>query len=154
MALPVYSTTWEADQAMQSAFNTYWTALTVRSSLTWDNVPLDTIKDPVPLISDDPLVSGEGFGVVQIQHADGRIASLGTQHFRAIGIMSVALYVENGRGRRRTSAILADNALRFFQVTNVEGVTFASPRKNEVGSDGRWWLTNILADFQYDVIRS
>jgi len=155
MALPTYTTGWEAVQAMQAAFDAYWTALTVRTGVVvYDNVGNDPIDNAVPIISDDPLVSGEGILLVQVQHADGNIAALGTKMQRQLGIMSGALYVENGRGRVRTAGKLADSALNFFQTTNVAGVTFMNSRLNEVGPDGRWWQVNILADFQYDIIRS
>jgi len=154
MALPTYTTTTDAVAAMQAAFNTYWGALSVRTVITWDNVPLDTVEADLSITSDDPEVFGEGYLLLQVQHADGSIAALGTKHFRQVGIMSGALYVENGRGRVRTVGKLGDSVLRFFQVTNVAGVTFQNPRLQEVGADGRWWQVNILADFQYDIVRS
>lgn len=154
MALPTYTTGWEAVQAMQAAFDAYWSARLLRTIVVYDNVGNDPVEKAVAIVSNDPLVFGEALLLVQVQHADGSIAALGTKKHRQMGIMSGALYVENGRGRVRTAGKLADSVLNFFQTTNVAGVTFMNPRLNEVGPDGRWWQVNIMADFQYDIIRS
>lgn len=154
MALPTYENTYDAVQAMQGAFHTYWSALTVRTNVVYDNLVDDPVRDAKPIVSDDPLVFGEGNLIIQVLHADGTIASLGTLLHRQIGIMSGALYVENGRGRIRTAGKLSDSVLKFFQTQNIAGVRFNNPRINEVGPDGRWWQVNVLVDFQYDIVRS
>ena len=154
MALPLYAKTWEVVESMQVAFNTYWLAQPIVTVLTWDNTPLDVVKYPPTITSSDAAVSGEAYGLVQIQHADGQIAALGTRRFRQVGVMSAAFFVQNALGRLRTAGKIADQALAFFQTQNVAGVTFRNPRLQEVGADGRWWQVNVLADFQYDILRS
>jgi hypothetical protein len=154
MSLPVVSTTWEVVESLQVAFNTYWQARPIVTFLSWDNVPTDVVKSNLTVVSSDPVVSGEAMVLVQIQHAAGFIAALGTRRHRQVGIMSAAVYVEKGRGRIRTAGKIADQALNFFQTQNVPGVSFRDPRIVEVGGDGKWWQVNVLAEFQYDILRS
>jgi hypothetical protein len=154
VALPTYTTTYDAVEAMQSAFDAYWSAQPVRSVVVYDNVGLDPVQYAVPIISDDSEVQGEAVLVMQVLHSTGQIAALGTLLHRQFGFMVGALYVESGRGRVRTVGKLGDAVLKFFQTVNVAGVTFSNPRLNEVGPDGRWWQINIATDFQYDIVRS
>lgn len=154
MALPTYSTSWEAVQALQGAFSTYWTGLPLRTVVVYDNEGNDPVANAVPITSNDPQVSGEGILLIQVLHADGKISALGTKMHRMSGLMVGTLYVENGRGRVRTAGKLSDSVLNFFQTENVAGVTFRNSRLNEVGPSGRWWQVNVLADFQYDIVRS
>ena len=156
MALPVVATTWEVVEDIQQAFNTFWLAEPIVTFLSWDNTPAEIASSGTDLtiVSSDPDVAGEGFTFLQVLHAAGGIAALGTKRFRQIGIVSASIYAETNKGRKRSAGKIADQALRFFQTELIAGVTFSNQRINEVGPDGRWWQVNVLADLLYDIERS
>lgn len=154
MALPILTDTVDAAEAMQDAFVAFWATQAVRPPLTYDNVDEDVANNALDIVTSDPEAAGEGYVLIQVLHATGTIAALGTTRFRQIGIMNLAIYVETNEGRRRTAGKIADQALNFFQTSLVAGVTFQNPRINEVGLSGRWWQVNVLSDFLYDINRS
>jgi len=154
LSLPTYSNTYDAVEAMQDAFTDFWGNQTIQPKLSYDNVDLDVPGTDLTMTSSDSDVSGEGFALVQVVHATGNIAALGTKMFRQIGIMNIAIYVETNKGRKRAGGKIADQALDFFQTENIAGVTFQNPRMNEVGNDGRWYQVNVTSDFLYDIVRS
>lgn len=154
MALAVKLTTWEVVEDMQQAFNVFWATQPIQPKISYDNVAEDVVNEDLTMVSSDLEVEGEGWLFLQVLHATGNIAALGTKRFRQIGVMSTSIYVENNKGRKRTGSKIADQALNFFQTTLVAGVTFQNQRINEVGSSGRWWVINVLADFLYDIDRS
>ena len=154
MALPTYTNTYDAVEAMQDAFVTFWGTQDIQPPLAYDNVDLDVANEDLTMTSTDPDVSGEGYSLIQVIHATGEIAALGTKRQRQIGVMNIAVYVETNKGRKRSAGKIADQALNFFQTENIAGVTFQNPRMNEVGNDGRWWLVNVTTDFIYDIVRS
>ncbi len=156
MPIPVALTTWEVVEDLQQAFNTFWLAEPIVTVLSWDNTPAEIASSGLDLTitSSDPDVAGEGFTFIQVLHAGGFNAALGTKRFRQIGIMSASIYAETNKGRKRSAGKIADQALRFFQTQDVAGVSFENPRINEVGPDGRWWQVNALADLVYDIDRS
>ena len=120
----------------------------------FDNVGDDPVANTRPVVSNDPVVSGEAVLVLQITHTDGGIAALGTRRFRMGGLIAGRLFVETGRGRVRTSGKLGDSVLAFLQTHNVPGFVFSDQRLSEVGVSGRWWQVNIVANFQYDIVRT
>ena len=154
MALPVYTTSDAAADAMYDAFNAFWAVQPIRPKLTYDNIVEDAVDNDLTIVSSDPIVVGEGYVRIEVLHAAGQIAALGTKRHRQFGIFTAEVYAEMNIGRKRSAGRIADQALRFFQVMFVDGVTFQDPRINEVGNTGRWWQVNVLADFIYDLSRS
>lgn len=74
--------------------------------------------------------------------------------FRRFGIVTVQVFELSGDGL--TSAdILVDLALDAFEgeKTGLDRVEFRNARANEIGQDGPWFQTNVIAEFTYDRVK-
>ena len=95
---------------------------------------------------------------VAVRHQDGAQVTLsnesGARRFRRFGVVTVQVFTIYGRnsGLHDDLVTIANNA--FEGVTTSPGrVIFRNVRINEVGQDGQWFQTNVLADFEYDEVR-
>ena len=127
----------------------------IQPTIIWDNVGFNPANDAVAVTSTDPVVTGKAWILFQILHEDGAIAALGSQMNRHEGILGASIFFETNRGRQRSTSKIADQILEYFQtVDDPAGVRKTFPRKETVGSDTvGWWQVNVLADFQYDILR-
>lgn len=95
---------------------------------------------------------------VTVRHNIGGAATLGgevgNRRFRHEGIVTVQVFTEHGNGQV-DSDVLATVAMDAFEgeVTSPGRVIFRNVRINEVGLDGQWFQVNVLAEFEYDVIK-
>ena len=74
--------------------------------------------------------------------------------FRRFGIVTVQVFEISGDGL--TSAdVLVDLALDAFEgeKTGLDRVEFRNARANEIGHDGPWYQTNVIAEFVYDRVK-
>lgn len=74
--------------------------------------------------------------------------------FRRFGIVTVQVFTVSGDGL--TSAdVLVDLALDAFEgeKTGLDRIEFRNARINEIGQDGPWFQTNVIAEFVYDRVK-
>lgn len=74
--------------------------------------------------------------------------------FRRFGIVTVQVFEISGGGLTN-SDILVDLALDAFEgeKTGLDRVEFRNARANEIGQDGPWFQTNVIAEFVYDRLK-
>ena len=152
--MPIAAATYEVDSSIQKAFSDFMVTQPIQPKIIWDNVGFNPANDATPVTSTDPQVTGKGWILFQLLHAEGEIAALGTTINRHVGVLGASIYFETNRGRIRSTSKIADQILNFYQTVDVAGVRKYNPRKVAVGSDRQgWWQVNVLADFQYDIKR-
>lgn len=103
-----------------------------------------------------PPTSG-AWARITVQHAFGGQPTVGknagARRYRRTGLVTVEIWTPSG------DSTLADAlsmiALSAFEGkrTSPGGVWFRNVRPNEIGQDGVWFKTNVLADFVYDEVR-
>ncbi len=74
--------------------------------------------------------------------------------FRRFGLVTVQVFELSGDGLT-SSDILVDLALDAFEgeKTGLDRVEFRNARANEIGQDGPWFQTNVIAEFTYDRVK-
>ncbi len=74
--------------------------------------------------------------------------------FRRFGIVTIQVFELSGDGLT-SSDILVDLALDAFEgeKTGLDRVEFRNARANEIGQDGPWFQTNVIAEFTYDRVK-
>jgi hypothetical protein len=94
---------------------------------------------------------------LQVRHTTGRATTIGNhegvkRHTRS-GIFTIQVFVPFGGSLTEAEerAILVAHALE--DKTKDRSVMLRNVRINEIGSDGHWYQTNVLADFEYDEVR-
>lgn len=136
----------EARDEILSAHKTAWDA--------------DATASLYPLVYWD--VSGEKpetpWARVTVRHQDGEQVTLsneaGQRRFRHFGVVTVQTFTKYGGGMSLNDELVAVSKNAFEGVTTSPGrVIFLNVRINEVGQEGHWFQTNVLADFEYDEVR-
>ncbi len=126
----------------------------------------DAGAPPVPrLIYDDrhrDLPDDAPYARITVRHnifeqatVGGRIGSGGAgQRFHRFGIVTVQIFTVSGDGLSK-SDVLVNLALDAFEGerTGSDRVEFRNTRINEIGQDGPWFQTNVIAEFVYDRIK-
>ena len=76
------------------------------------------------------------------------------RRFTRSGIVTVQIFTPFGDGLT-TSDPLVDFVLDTFEgeETGSDRIEFRNVRANEVGQDGAWHQTNVLAEFEYDRVK-
>lgn len=94
---------------------------------------------------------------VTVRHQAGEQATLsdgiGRRRFRHTGTVFVQIFTpfDDGMVESDELATIAKDA---FEGEVTPGrVIFRRVRINEIGQDGQWFQTNVLAEFEYDLIR-
>lgn len=127
----------------------------------WDAQP-----PPIPLVLYDDreldLPPDDHYARVTVQHNAFRQRTLGGKpllggggrRFERAGIITIQLFTLNDDGLT-TSDALVDLLLDAFEGedTSSDAVEFINVRANEVGHDGAWHQTNVLAEFRYDRVK-
>lgn len=86
---------------------------------------------------------------VIVRHNLGSNDAITNRLFTRLGIVTVQLFTVFGQGLTENDR-LTKIALDTFQgKATPGGVWFRNVRPNEIGPDGHWFQTNILADFEY-----
>lgn len=106
----------------------------------------------------EPIPATGAWCRITVSHNTSRHATLGgetgNRRFRRFGIVTVQIFTEYGDGQV-TADRLATIARDAFEgeVTSPGRVIFRNVRVVDVGQDGPWTQTNVLAEFEYDEIR-
>jgi len=123
----------------------------------WD---ADETSAEVPVLYSDIAqdVPAEGaWARVTVRHASGNQATLssgiGQRRFRHEGAVIVQIFTPFNDGMEDSDDLAAIAKQAFEgEVTSPGRVIFRRVRINEIGQDGQWFQTNVLADFEYDHI--
>jgi hypothetical protein len=152
--MALQATTYEVDSAIQKAFSDYMATQPIQPRIIWDNVGFNPANDATAVTSTDPQVTGKGWIVFSLEHATGEITALGYRANRHFGTLRASIFFETNKGRIRSTSKIADQILAFMQLTDIAGVRKTFPRKETLGSDLKgWWQVQVLADFNYDILR-
>ena len=94
---------------------------------------------------------------VLIRHVDGFQSSLvgeaGNRRFTRLGLLTMQLFTPFGGGLAENDSIASALRAAVEGVSTPNGVWFRNARVAEVGQDGPWFQTNVLAEFEYDELR-
>ena len=92
-----------------------------------------------------------------LRHTTGGQSSLmdngGKHRYTRSGLLIVQIFTPMGDGLKKADTLSTAFRDAVEGVTTVNGVWFNNVRINEVGRDGEWYQTNVLADFRYDEVR-
>lgn len=78
----------------------------------------------------------------------------GARRWRRYGVVFVQIFTPTGEGLTLNEELVMIAMRAFEGVTTTPGrVTFRNVRPNEVGQEGAWFQTNVLADFEHDEVR-
>lgn len=138
----------EARNEVMDHFVTAWNAQT-------PPVPLLLFDDKQqPGVPDPPAP----YARIVMRHNDRDRVTLadetGNRRFRSFGIITVQIFSVSGDGltANDTFVNVAVNAFEGAK-TGLDRVTFRNVRSNEIGEDGPWFQTNVIAEFDYDVVK-
>lgn len=138
----------EAIDQMLALFKTVWDTTPHADRVKYPNVgETDVVPDGV-----NPWVR------VNLRHVQGKQVTLsgpvGTRRFRRFGILICQLFEPVGEGLTREDSDYAELIRDAYEgVTTTNGVIFRNVRINEIGSDGSFFQTNIIAEFEYDEVK-
>lgn len=143
--MPVASITLARDSIV-STFKTAWDAQTPPIPL----LIFDDAKQDIPS-------GGTPFARITVRHnlvEQATLGGIGGRRFRRFGIVAIEIYTPAGEGLTDADKF-AKVALDAFEGKNTGGdaIEFRNTRVNEVGQDGPWFQTNVLADFEYDEVK-
>ena len=124
----------------------------------WDG---DVVSSPLPLVywdvSQDIPETASPWARATLQHFTGGQASLagdvGQVKFQRDGTLTVQIFTPAGEGLSTADALVMIVMRAFEGRATPSGVWFRSVRINEVGINGSWFQTNVLADFTYDEVK-
>lgn len=145
--MPISSLT-EARDAIQAHFKTAWEA----QSPPVPKVLYQDVKDEIP-VGTDPWAR-----ITIIHNTSGQATvggAVGNRRFRRFGLVTVEVYTPFGDGLTNND-IFAKVAVDAFEGTRTSGgdsVEFRNVRSNEIGPDGDWFHTNVIAEFEYDEVK-
>lgn len=135
-----------ARDEIMSHFTTKWNTLGTPPLLLYD----DKHKD---------LPNNAPYARITVQHTGSirvTVGGKGTggQRFRRFGIVTVQIFPLSGDGLT-ASDTLVDLALDAFEgeSTGSDRIEFRNVRPNEIGQDGPWHQTNVIAEFEYDRVK-
>ena len=134
----------EARDEILSLFKTAWDAQAapIPQLLYWDvtgDPPTGNDSDGDP----DPWAR------ITVRHVIGENDAIGGSLFNREGVVTVQIFSPFGTGLQINDN-LAKIAVDAFQGKKTAGgVNFTNVRLNEIGQDGIWFQSNILADFDY-----
>lgn len=99
-----------------------------------------------------------GWCRITVRHAEGSqvtlSSSVGTRRFRHRGTVTVQIFTPHNEGGTLSDSLtdIVENAYE-GTTTSPGRVIFTNVRTQEIGQEGQWFQTNVLADFEYDKIR-
>ncbi len=110
----------------------------------------DDVKKEVPK-------DGAAWARVTVRHNSSVQSTLsgqtGKRRFEKNGTITVQIFTPYGKGLSLSDnlAIIAVDA--FEGKATDSGIWFRNVRANEIGNDGPWFQTNVIAEFIYDQIK-
>lgn len=139
----------EARDEILTYFTTAWNTLGTPPLLFYDDKHLDPPDDaPYARIQVEHNTFGQ-------QTLGGKIsAGGGGRRFNRSGLVTVQVFTPSGDGLT-SSDTLVDFVLDTLEgeETGSDRIEFRDVRANEVGQDGPWHQTNIIAEFHYGRVK-
>ncbi len=134
--------------------------------LTHFKTAWDAGTPPIPLLLYDDkhvdLPIDDPYARITVTHNTFNQATIGATvanggngvRFRRFGIIVVQVFTISGAGLTNAD-VLVDLALNAFEGehTGSDRIEFRNVRANEIGQDGPWFQTNVIAEFEYDKIK-
>jgi hypothetical protein len=124
----------------------------------WENAgPIEFWDKPVNPNDPIPPKDGRPWMRIKMKQTGGFQATLanevGQRRFRKTGFVLIQLFTPLGTSLRDPSnlGILLNNALE--GASTPHDVLLRNVRMEPIGSDGHWFQTQIMADFEYDSLR-
>jgi len=94
---------------------------------------------------------------VVLRHTDSDQASLsganGTQRWERTGLLTVQIFTPPGKGLAESTDLPTIIQNAYEGQTTASGAWFRDVAVNEVGPDGDFYQTNVVAIFEYDEIK-
>lgn len=87
---------------------------------------------------------------VNLRHVTGGNAAIGNKLFDRGGVLTVQIFIVVGVSLTPAYQLAKTVANAFQGQSTPSAVWFRNVRINEIGNDGSWYQTNVLADFEYD----
>lgn len=140
------STFSDARDAIYLQFETVWNAQTPPvPPILYDDLNFETPDGDVAWV------------FLMVRHtasSQETLGETGSRRFRRRGIVIVQVRTPTGLGLS-TNDIFSKIALDAFEgiETAPDEVIFRNVRLQEVGNDGAWFLSNVMADFEYDEVK-
>ena len=137
----------QAVREMHTVFKTVWDAYGYGSAPFY-NAFYENVDCGVRSSAEEPWAK------VYVRHLTGGAVTIsggnGSHVERALGLYTIQLFQPAGAGIDYTQirALMA----AFRGVTTASGVIFRNVKPNEVGLDGDFYQTNIIANFEYDEV--
>lgn len=143
------STIEEARDEILTHFTTAWNAQASPPILLYDDRERD-LPDNAPYAR----IMVEHNLSTQVTVGGKKALGGGGQRFRRTGLVTVQIFTPFGDGLTDSDP-LVDLVLDIFEgeETSSDRVEFRNVRPNEVGQNGAWHQTNVLAEFVYDRVK-
>lgn len=142
-----YASIQDARDDILTLFKTAWDAQAAPvPPVAYPNVTFDRPPDNSP------------WARVSVKHNTGAQATVGgspgNRRFRRFGMVVVELFTPTGQGLTASDKY-AKVAYDAFEGKSASpgGAFFYNVRVNEVGEDGAWFHTNVIAEFQWDEVK-
>lgn len=138
-------------EARDDVYGAIATAWGVLGPIDYEDRPHDEATTPIPPKTVVPWVR------VQMHHTAGGQAtlsnSIGNRRFRRYGVITVQVFSPLGSSLRdpENHSKIVNDALE--GVATPHDVLIRNVRMEEKGSDGHWFQTNVIADFEYDEVK-
>ena len=136
----------QARDVIAKAVNDAWTASPVTSAIAlhWDNV----VADVVDVDTDGRALP---WARVTVRHQTSTQETIGGPSCRKSlveGLLTLQIFTPAGDGHVLADQI-ADTMVAALRAANASDLWFFQVRVNEIGQDGPWFNSNLLADFRY-----
>ena len=137
----------EAIDEILGLFKTAWDTTGHGTRVKYDNVG----KKSMPPAGQDPWAR------VVLRHTSASQVSLsgavGTRRFQRNGILTIQVFEPPGKGLSGATDLPKIIQDAFEGVETASGVWFRDVTVNEIGPDGDFFQTNIVAFFEYDEVK-
>lgn len=133
----------EARDEMLTLFKDAWEAdvTTAAAPIVWTDAPDDN-NVPNPETNDI-------WCRATVIHTVGRNSAIGNKLFDREGVVTIQIFTRYGAGLANND-LACKVALDAFQGKSTSGgVWFRNVTLNEIGHDGDWFQSNVLANFEY-----
>lgn len=124
----------------------------------WDGAPASAnVPVRYPDRKEDKPPSGAPWARVSVTHANSGQATLanhdGKRKFTRNGVITVQIFTPFGRGSNDADALAKIAQDAFEGKATANQIWFRDVTVNEIGQDGEWNQTNVLATFTYDEVK-
>lgn len=129
----------QARDEILTLFRTAWLASGSSAAipLKYDDVSSDPPADP-------------SWARVTVRHNTGGNDAIGNRLRLRTGVVTVQIFTTFGEGLASADVLGKVAVDAFHGKATSGGAWFRNVRLNEVGQDGKWFQTNVLADFEYN----